>query len=282
MLKGSTFWKTATGCLQKRRNWIWSEWQDLYRSICNQLLHFFFLIWKIKTPSLKLKGLRVNVWPRSLIYPGVTLTWPGRQTSYSLARHHFESAQETTWRRDWGGLLSSSERCISFFWSLSRKETLKTHQRLIWRTFLQCVSMYVCACVSYLLLYLFRASSKCFPRSAAAVLDSCKHRQMLFRFIPINILNIELWNRCQSRQTGSCQMFNDAPEMTDSVSASRKVRSPSHMVLTTIHVKTPWMQHHSPNSQEHHRHPHCTILPYICCIICSLVDVTWLWCIKSV
>lgn len=182
-------------------------------------------MWKIRIPSLKPEGLRVNVWPLSSIYPGVTPTWSGRQTSYSLAHRHFESAQETTWRRDWGGLLSSSERCISFFWSLSRKETLNTHQRLIWHTFLQCVCMYVCACLSYLLLYLFRASSKCFPRSAAGVLDSCKHRQMLSRFITINTLNIELWNKCLSRKTGCFQMFNDAPETTDSVSTSRKVCS---------------------------------------------------------
>lgn len=134
-----------------KRNSIWSEWSDLYRSICDQLFNFF--IWKIKRPSLKPEGLRVNVWPLSSIYQGVTLTWPGRQTSYSLAHHHFESAQETTWRRDWGGLLSSSERCISFFWSLSRKETLNTHQRLIWRTFLQCV--HVCLCMRFLLAFIF-------------------------------------------------------------------------------------------------------------------------------
>lgn len=46
---------------------------------------------------------------------GEALTWLGPGTSYNPAHRRSGRAQETTWRRGWGGPSSSGERCTSFF-----------------------------------------------------------------------------------------------------------------------------------------------------------------------
>lgn len=86
-------------CLQTGRRVGWSP---ALRSVCEQ---DWGTIWAPRGPRS----------PPSSPHPGETLTWPAPGTSYNPAHHRSEDAQETTWRRGWGGLLSSGERCTSFF-----------------------------------------------------------------------------------------------------------------------------------------------------------------------